>query len=128
MTKEEKIRLAESIKIENTAKCPYGEKIVLAALKKLKEKDLLSIGKTLEIIDWDLDNVCISDKEKFAGKEPDEDYAVRMWNIREVLDNPPDLLCRDRLAVLANMKASGVDGCGYLFCGHPSVAAGSGCS
>ena len=77
-----RIKLSE-FKIENTAKCPYGEKIVLAALKKLKEKDLLSIGKTLEIIDWDLDNICISDKEKFVGKEPDDDYAVRMWNIRE---------------------------------------------
>ena len=84
------IKLSE-FKIENTAKCPYGEKIVLAALKKLKEKDLLSIGKTLEIIDWDLDNICISDKEKSAGKEPDGDYAVRMWNIRET--------SRDHLAV-----------------------------
>ena len=81
MTKEEKIRLAESIKIENTAECPFGDKIVLAALKKLKDEDLPSIGKTLEIIDWDLDNICITDKDKSVGKEPDEDYAIRMWNI-----------------------------------------------
>ena len=44
--------------------------------------------------------------------------------IREVLDCPPYLLHTDRLAILADVQFTGVDGRGELLCFHSAVMLG----
>lgn len=83
MTKEEKNSLAESIAIENRAECPYGEKIVRAALKNLRQDDLKDICRSMVIFDWDLDTIYLADASRNHEGEMSNDYCVRMWNIWE---------------------------------------------
>lgn len=77
-----KFETVESMNIVDRTDCPYGRVLTVAALLRLKCRELEEIGTTLTVFSWDLDRLCLSTKEEPDLEKDMEEYVIRTWDFQ----------------------------------------------